>query len=60
MTYVSTKRAGKSWTLGEDSRLISGRASGKTYGEIASLKTFKGKRTIKALRRRIERSMFGY
>ena len=58
--YVNTKRAGKPWTQKEQNRVMSAYGSGKTYPEIASLKTFKGKRTTKAIRRRFERSVFGY
>ena len=60
MTYVSTERAGRPWTAAEHNRLISSYNSGKTYSEIASLKTFDGRRTVKALRRRMERVVFGY
>lgn len=58
--YVNTKRAGKPWTKKENDRLVSAYASGKTYPEIGKLKMFKGKRTVKAIRRRFERSIFGY
>lgn len=60
MMYVNTKRAGARWTSKEHNRLISSYNSGKTYARISSLKTFKGKRTMKAIRRRMERSVFGY
>lgn len=59
-SYVNTERAGLRWTKREDSRLVSAYESGKTYNEIANLKTFNGKRTVKAIRRRFERSIFGY
>ena len=59
MTYVSTKRAGRLWTATEDSRLRAAYPV-RTYAEIASSKFFSGKRTIKAIRRRMERSVFGY
>ena len=60
MGYVNTARAGMRWTKREDSRLVSAYESGKTYSAIASLKTFSGKRSMKAIRRRFERSIFGY
>ncbi len=53
-------RSGKRWTNTEDSRLISAYNSGKSYSQIANLKTFSGIRSVKALRRRMERSCFGY
>ena len=60
MTYVNTMRAGMAWTKREQNRLISAYNSGKTYSEMAELKMFKDKRTMKAIRRRMERSVFGY
>jgi hypothetical protein len=40
--------------------MITSYGSGKHYADIGALKAFKGKRTIKAIRRRMERSVFGY
>ena len=55
MTNITT-RSGKRWTNTEDNRLIASYNSGKSYSQIASLKIFNGNRSVKALRRRIERS----
>lgn len=60
MTYVNTERAGMRWTKKENDRLVSSYNSGKTYPEIANLRMFNNKRTVKAIRRRFERSIFGY
>ena len=60
MIDSSFTRAGTRWTKREDNRLISSYSSGKTYNQIAGLKTFSGKRSLKAIRRRMERSSFGY
>jgi len=59
MNTSNTSRSGKFWTATEDSRLISAYPV-RTYSEIASSKFFSGKRTTKAIRRRMERSVFGY
>jgi len=59
MMYVKTKRAGRPWTKTEDMRLRTAYPT-KTYEEIANSNFFKGNRTTKALRRRFERSIFGY
>ncbi|MHA2064816.1 MAG: hypothetical protein ACXABY_10620 [Candidatus Thorarchaeota archaeon] len=59
MTYVNTIRAGRKWTATEDARLHSSYPI-RTYATIANSKFFKGKRSLKAIRRRMERSAFGY
>lgn len=59
MFYVNTLRAGRKWTSTEDKALRRAYPK-KTYGKIASLSIFKGKRSMKAIRRRMERSVFGY
>ncbi|MCI0561214.1 MAG: hypothetical protein MN733_22235 [Nitrososphaera sp.] len=48
-------RSGTAWTQGETNKLIRNRSRGKTYSQIASMTSFSGKRTLKALRRRFER-----
>jgi len=55
MIKSNASRAGAPWTNREHARLVSSYDSGKTYGEIANLKMFAGKRTKKAIRRRFER-----
>lgn len=57
--YANAKRAGRLWTKTEDTRLRTAYPL-RTYEEIANSKFFKGKRTMKAIRRRMERSVFGY
>jgi hypothetical protein len=57
--YKNTKRAGTKWTKTEDKALRRAYPN-KTYDTIAKLAMFKGKRSTKALRRRMERSVFGY
>jgi hypothetical protein len=59
MTYFPADRAGRAWTKTEDTRLRNAYPN-KTYAQIASSKFFNGKRTIKAIRRRYERSVLGY
>ena len=59
MSYVNTIRAGRKWTATEDSRLRNSYPI-RTYAVIADSKFFKGKRSLKAIRRRMERSVFGY
>ncbi len=59
MSYVNTKRAGRTWTMTEDKALRRAYPT-KTYSSIAMLAIFKGKRSMKAIRRRMERSVFGY
>ena len=59
MLYAKTARAGTKWTMTEDKALLRAYPI-KTYGTIATLAMFKGKRSVKALRRRMERSVFGY
>ena len=57
MNYVNVTRAGRSWTATEDKAL--GRSyPNKSYSTIADLVIFNGKRTIKAIRRRMERTNF--
>jgi len=51
---------GRSWKPGETSILVRNREKGRSYSSIASMKTFKGKRSIKALRRRYERVVLGH
>lgn len=53
-------RSGTMWTIGETNTLIRNRTRGRTYSNIASMKRFSGKRTVKALRRRFERVFYGH
>jgi hypothetical protein len=48
------------WTIGETNTLIRNRTRGHSYSNIASMKRFAGKRTVKALRRRFERVFYGH
>jgi hypothetical protein len=57
--YANTERAGRPWTQTEDNRLRTAYPL-RTYAEIAKSKFFNGKRSMKAIRRRYERSIFGY
>ena len=59
MTYVNTTRAGRTWTKTED-KVLRRAYPTRTYSSIANLVIFKGKRSMKAIRRRMERSVFGY
>jgi hypothetical protein len=59
MSYAKTARAGRPWTKTEDNVLRRAYPN-KTYSEIAALRAFNGKRSVKAIRRRMERSVFGY
>lgn len=54
-----TSRSGMRWTSRESSRLTSAYNAGKTYSEIANLKTFNGRRTVKAIRRYAEKNIVG-
>lgn len=55
MNSTSPSRSGTPWTERETNFLIRARNRGESYGKIASSKTFKDRRSIKALRRRYER-----
>lgn len=52
-----TNRSGMRWNKREATRLVSAYNAGKTYDEIASLGTFRGRRTKKAIRRFAEKNI---
>ncbi len=53
-------RSGQPWTKGETNILVRNHNRGRSYASIASMKTFSGRRSIKALRRRFERVVLGH
>lgn len=59
MSTSNASRSGASWTNGETNILVRNHTKGRPYASIGSMKTFSGKRTIKALRRRFERTQLG-
>ena len=59
MPRKTASRANELWTKRETDVLVRNRARGRSYSDIASMKTFSGRRTIKALRRRYERVELG-
>jgi hypothetical protein len=59
MSTNNFSRSGTAWTKREHNALVRAYNTGKTYSDIASLKMFANKRSMKSIRRRMERVEFG-
>lgn len=59
MSRNTFSRSNELWTRNETDILVRNRTRGRSYADIARMKTFSGRRTLKALRRRFERVNLG-